>query len=161
MTALLDVRSPFIKDLPSEWPQLDPAVAAILTPVGGIYTRDQAEALETIARSRWFFLRNHGRSEGYSYRCANCKQIHDFFSLHCIARPFNGLTQAVGLLAQQITERDTDYLTVALGAIEPITAARARRHYTLLRDLGYPPRELLGQGGAAYSEAELRLMEGR
>lgn len=140
--ALLDVRSPVLDDLPSEWNAVDEETLRFLRLRGGVYTPEQAAIFDRIARARWFLLRNTGPG-GCAWRCKRCKGIHAHFTLHCVERPFNGLTHALGVMAERVGP-ELVYSSVALGAIDPITRAKAKGLYERLRGLGYGRRELLG-----------------
>lgn len=165
MQPLEDLRQPLLADNPGEWADVPEPLRRFLIPRNGVYSVAQAEALATIARARWFFLRNRG-PEGYAFRCKRCGRIHDYFTLHCVERPFNGLTQTLALLVERVGElpdggpQREDYCGVALGAIVPITRDRARANFARLVQLGYPPHELLGLGAAPYSAADMALMRG-
>lgn len=153
------LRSPVLRDTPPEWEAVPPEQAALLRPKGGIYTLDQHRQLEAIARKRWFLLRNTG-PEGKAWRCTRCHRVHEYFTLHCIERPYNGLTYAVGIMAERLGP-DVDYFSVALGAIVPISREAARARYERLRALGYSAAELLGTGApAAYTAEERRALLG-
>lgn len=140
--ALVDVRSPILDDLPSEWNAVDSETLRLLMPRGGIYTPDQARIFDRIAAARWFLLRNTG-PDGCAWRCRRCRRIHDHFTLHCVERPFNGLTHALGVMAERIGP-ELVFSTVALGAIDPITRDKAKALYERLRGLGYGRKDLLG-----------------
>lgn len=161
MAHLLDPRQPLLADNPAEWPDVPEALRGVLLRPNPVMDGATRAALDRLLRARWFFIRNRG-NQGESYRCARCKRIHDFFTLHCIPRPFNGLTQVVMLLEQRGADpQETDYYAKVLGMVEPITRARARAHFRQLVLLGYPADELLGAGGARYSLADLALLDGR
>jgi hypothetical protein len=157
--AHIDPRALILADTPPEWQALEAEAIALLRPALGLLTPAQAAQLARVQRSRWFLLRNRGK-EGYAFRCGRCGAVHEYFTLHCIERPFNGLTQVVGVLTQRLGPKDTDFFSVALGAIEPIERDRARQTYERLRLLGYPPADLLGTGPAPYSRAERELLLG-
>lgn len=140
--SILDPRLPGLPDLPSEWEVVDAEVLRFLRPQNGVYTPEQDRVLRSIAASRWFLIRNNG-PQGERWRCRRCKLIHDHFTLHCKPRPFNGLTQALGILQERIGT-DNVFSAVTMGAIEPIRRDYALVLYQDLRSLGYSKEELLG-----------------
>jgi hypothetical protein len=143
MSALiLDLRAPELADNPAQWPTLTPEERAILRPRNGIYSPQAAAILDRLALGRFFLLRNDG-PHGERWRCKYCKGIHPFFTL-CVPVPLNGLTYALGLLCERL-DRDDVYSAVAIGTIEPLDLAYARRLYDKLRGLGYTRLQILGK----------------
>lgn len=152
-----NLRSVALPVNPHEWPVIDQEVARTLRPRNGIFTVAQDQTLQKLARSRWFILQNRG-PKGYAYRCTRCKRIHDYFTLHCIERPMNGMTSVIGLMRERMDE-ETIWSAVELGAVVPIDAARAKRLFVQLHGLGYTAQDLLGSSialTARYNRQELR-----
>jgi hypothetical protein len=146
---------------PSEWPLVDEETRRLLRPANGVYTVQQAEIMEKIARGRWFLLQNRG-PKGWAWRCGRCKRIHSHFTLHCRPLPMNGLTHVVGLLKERLSA-DLIFSAVEMGVIEPITIRQAGRYYRDLRSLGYPADLLMGGDPrklAQYSPEQVRLLVG-
>lgn len=137
-----DLYQPVLADAPSEWGAVAPEVLEALRPTRGYYTLRQDAMLKRIAAGRFFLLQNRG-PKGQAWRCGRCKGIHDYFTLHCIERPYNGVTHAIGHLEQRIG-RDFVLDAVELGAIQPISQARALKAYSDLRALGYSPEHIFG-----------------
>lgn len=111
-------------DLPPEWAELPAELIDALTPKNGLYTPAQMRQLTALAKGRWFLLRNDGPS-GERWPCKRCGRLHSFFTLGCVARPFNGLQSIVGLIRQR-DGPDVAWSSVALGSIVPIPADKAR-----------------------------------
>lgn len=140
--ALLDLSAPILADNPSEWPVADAETLALLRPSNGIFTIEQDKALRRISAARWFLLRNDGPS-GQAWRCGRCGLLHDFFTLHCRPRPYNGLTHAIGTLVERIGPEQI-FSAVEIGTVEPITVERAFLLYHDLRGYGYSREQILG-----------------
>ena len=138
----LDVRSIILPDNPVEWKAVDLEALRALRPKNGLYTPDQDRMLRSIAAKRWFFLKNDG-PKGQAWRCRRCKQLHKYFTLHCIERPFNGLSHLLGTFVERVGDDDV-WSAVELGVIEPITRERALAAYRELRLLGYSDVQIFG-----------------
>jgi hypothetical protein len=139
----LDVRSIVLPENPAEWPVVDAETRQLLTPKNGLYTPEQVRLIRQLAARRWFFLKNTG-PHGEAWRCGRCKQLHDYFTLHCIERPFNGLSHLLGVMRQRIAEDDV-FSAVELGMVEPITRERALAAYERLKGLGYSKVDVFGE----------------
>lgn len=144
MSALiLDLRAPDLADNPAQWPTLTAEERALLRPRNGIYLPEAAAILDKLALGRFFLLRNDG-PHGERWRCKYCHELHPFFTLSCVPVPLNGLTYALGLLCERLDQDDV-YSAVAIGTIEPLDLAYARRLYDKLRGLGYTRLQILGK----------------
>lgn len=139
---ILDLRSPVVAIDPREWPTVPPEQLALLIPANGIYTLEQARIIRQIAATRWFLLRNNG-PQGERWACSRCHGIHEFFTVHCLPVPMNGLTHALGLLSERVGD-DLVFSCLELGAIEPVRREYALQLYEKLRGLGYTREQLLG-----------------
>jgi hypothetical protein len=51
----------------------------------------------------WFLLRNNGEA-GERWRCSLCNRQHDYFTLRCIPRPWNGLVEALFAFMQTVPD---------------------------------------------------------
>lgn len=73
-------------------PQQD--VSALVRALGFL-TDDEGKQLDALAAAQFVLVRIDGQGE--RWRCSRCNAKHTHFTLHCIERPFRGLTH--GLLA--------------------------------------------------------------
>jgi len=101
--------------------------------------------INNILRGRWFLIRNGGiLSRSRCKRCGSWK--HPYLTLGCIEKPYNGMGEIVALIEKQqqrgvarVVKRlkgyrqpidkplyDTTLDAVEIGAIEPITARKAK-----------------------------------
>ncbi len=58
-----------------------------------VITPEQIEAKKKVQESQFFLLRQG--SMGEVFRCSRCKEKHKYFTLMCIDRPFDGLTEGL------------------------------------------------------------------
>lgn len=146
MSAALDVQQLVLPDRPPQWPDLPPPLRAALNAGGGtIWHRSGCVATlrgphdlhyrcvadcpvrlmrETLAR-RWFLIVNDA-VPGYRPECGRCGVKHQYMTLMCIERPFNGLTEVIAKIRQPRIE-GPDRITEGfrLGALVPIKAIEA------------------------------------
>jgi CelD/BcsL family acetyltransferase involved in cellulose biosynthesis len=146
--ATLDVQVPILAENPPGWPEVPARLRRALAAGDGMlwhlpgcaarmegpFIRRGACApgcpvadFNALLAGRWFLIRNDA-SAGYRPRCGRCNQVHDFLTLGCVERPFNGLTEIVAMLRDFRAEgRDRVMEGVRYGALVPITAAEAQR----------------------------------
>lgn len=146
----IDIRSPYLQDMPTEWTAVPPEILERLLPVTarvvrgpngtehlydmrGMITPEQKAEIDRIAEGRWFLLRNNGVTG--RLRCTRCKQVHAYFTLACVERPFHGLQEIVGLM-RHVVGRDLHFDAVRFGSIEPVTRAHALRLISRIRAKG-------------------------
>ena len=110
-----------------------------LRPKNGIYLPWQRRAMDKIARSRWFLVRNEQRD-----RCGNCRQgtipgaIHEYLTLGCIELPFNGVDDLVLVLESWDEERRERLISgMHPGMFVPITFGDARKYIRRIQAKGY------------------------
>lgn len=155
MATQLDPGALILPNQPREWETIPPELLAALTPQvidrvtdqwGKVhyfhpvrcFTPEQTRQIDAIARGRWFLLRNIWRQQCYNRKTGRgCRQIHDYFTFGCVERPFNGLTEIIGLLRQR-SGHEVTFSGMALGDIEPITAEKARALMDAMAAKGYP-----------------------
>jgi hypothetical protein len=133
MTTALDMRNPYLPTGPSEWEPLDEATQRVLAGAGRILTPEQYAALQRVWGRRWFLLRNDGPLG--RARCGRCNAFHAYITFLCQPRPFNGITEIIGLYEQQ-QARDLVLSAIALGTVTPISRKDAYRLYTAIRMRG-------------------------
>lgn len=136
---MIDPRRIILPDNPSEWPDIPEHIWEKLKPKNGIYLPWQKRAMDKIARSRWFLIRNNHRE-----RCGNCRQgaipgaIHDYLTLGCVELPFHGIEDLV-LVMQEWNEERRERLISGMtpGTIVPITPSDAFKYIGRIKDKGY------------------------
>lgn len=155
----LDVSRLVLPDVPPEWDVLPRELLAAIKPqtisqvtdqFGKVhyfrpitcFTPEQTRQIDAILAGRWFLLRNI-----WSWKCYNrktgkgCKQVHRYFTWGCVERPFNGLTEIVGLMKKErehARARDLEFSGLALGDIVPITPHKAQELIDRMTMRGYP-----------------------
>lgn len=131
-----ELLDPVLRNAPAEWADalldahgrpLDPA-ALLPDPVTRLHTRAQMDAREALARRRWFIVRNvtQARSRGTG-------RVETYFTVEGLECPYRYPASISAMIRQRIDPDATSLQQVeavfghmlAIGAIEPITRARA------------------------------------
>src|SRR5215210_6019374 len=115
----------------------------------------------------WFLLRNNGEA-GERWTCGRCQAKHEYFTLQCLPRPWNGLVEALYAFIQTepenpLTPRITfplaniaqrhphttrllqsdpeaqELFALSIGLVEPITPTRARMFIEAINSTGVKP----------------------
>lgn len=151
---LLDPTALTMRDMPPEWDAVPTEILAQLAPqafrevvrpdgrsyiadVTGVITALQKKAIDTIARGRWFVMRNIGPA-GKAI-CGRCGRRHDYLTLGCVERPFHGLQEIVGLMETYEADGNSAeriLTAIRLGSIVPITRKQARQLSEKIRAKG-------------------------
>jgi hypothetical protein len=155
--AALDVQVPILAENPVGWPEVPARLRQALAAGDGMlwhldgctarmegpFIRDRrcapgcpVAAFNALLAGRWFLIRNDATA-GYRPRCGRCNRVHAFLTLGCVERPFNGLTEIVGMLRDfRVAGRDRVMEGFRFGALVPITATEARRLAGQIRERG-------------------------
>jgi hypothetical protein len=152
---LLNPAALTLADLPPQWEQVPDMILAQLAPqavrevrgplgrsylvdMTGVITPEQKKAIDSVARSRWFVMRNDGPVMQRA-RCGRCGGVHQYLTLGCVERPFHGLQEIVGLVETYAAEGkhvERVLQSIRLGAIVPITRKQARQLADKIRAKG-------------------------
>lgn len=153
-----------LRDLPPEWDSIPDDLLVRLAPAGvGAMTPEQRVAMNQLARSQWFLVRNE-----LGARCGNCASsplgnpnrlpgaVHTYLTYKCQPLPFNGLRSVMLWLGGY--PRDVREALLAMskpgnaqvpGTFVPIRKRDALRLNKAIRDAGgrtvddqLPPREV-------------------
>lgn len=120
--------------VPPEWDDVDRDLWERIKPDKyGLRTHEQKKIIDRIRAARWLLLRNDHRA-----RCGRCNQIHEYITMGCIERPFNGLEEIHHFEKQQAREQGlirgenqiihaTTVRALHVGTPEPINRKTAQR----------------------------------
>jgi hypothetical protein len=115
----------------------------------------------------WFLLRNNGEA-GERWRCSRCNGKHEYFSLQCLPRPWNGLVEALFAFIQTVPDdprvprismpimnlaerhpqtmkllkadpEAQELFALSIGIAEPISAVRAKLFIEAINSTGLRP----------------------
>lgn len=121
-------------EIPAEWDDIDKDLAMRLRQNEyGLRTKEQWQIIKQIRAARHLLLRNDHRA-----RCGRCGAIHEYITLGCIERPFNGLDEVHLFELQQAKERGqvrgehqiittTTVESLHVGVPEPINRKTAKK----------------------------------
>lgn len=97
-------------------------------PYTGVYSPTEMAELERLKQSQFFLFRNGrqdddpGRCRGYAGR-PGCGAKHQYLTLGCIERPFNGLVEGLYAFVRSASNRE-----LALGVLDPLLGQLETAH---------------------------------
>lgn len=124
-------------------------------------------ARERQKANSWFLVRNNGEA-GERWPCRHCGSKHDYFTLCCLPRPWNGLVEALFAFVETVPDdprvprimlpleniarrhpntarllsgdpEAQELFAISIGLVEPISAARARLFIAAINGTGLRP----------------------
>ena len=120
-----------LEDCPEEWDKTfdRDALSLVLSkrPANGLWSPELKAELDAIVGKHWFIIKNELRA-----RCNACRvgrlpgAIHPYLTMACTPIPFNGLTEAIGIIERD-EARDHIWEGMKFGSIVPITYDTAMR----------------------------------
>jgi hypothetical protein len=132
-----DLINPYLDKsaLPPQWKGIPPELWEKLNPRRGFLTFQERDMLDRILKSEYLLLQNY-----WHFRCKQCNNIHEYYTIRCIERPFNRLSAIHGLIKDKEAELNGDLILkgISLGTVIPITTDEAQKLIWKIRFKGYP-----------------------